>query len=394
MINPYSSYAFAFIIALIAYSFGWSGLYPVLTWPLLGFITVTILAHASLSILWKKHIAFSRAVSPGLFDPVQTTFFIYALWTADFLYEGGIPLIKILFGQRYDYKLFGVPSLHVFTVTFASFFTIHLFSLFITTRERVYLALYLLNLLAALLIYSRAMLIFNIVGSVFVFFLIGYSFEWRRLSVISAGFILLIYFFGVLGTFRVSAEVQKEYDPEIFMDIGNATPAFRTSSVPSEFFWGYVYFSSPLANLQQNINTFNVPPFSMARLGGFINNEMTLDFFSKRINRVLGIQRAPENMIPKKPFNVSTAYSRSYSYLGWMGMAFMAVFVLSFPLVYMKLVPSNHYTVAGVAILNTMYLFLFYDNTLRFTGLGLQLIYPFVLPVVERSMTVLKMKAE
>ncbi|HWA35004.1 MAG TPA: hypothetical protein VG737_12775 [Cyclobacteriaceae bacterium] len=392
MINPYFSYVVAFVLALIAYSFGWSELFPALTGPLLVFIGSTILFHIAFSLYWKKNIRVFRETNAGLLHPVWTTLFIYFLWTLDFVNEGGIPLFKILLGQPYDYKLFGVPSLHVFTVTFASFFTVHLFSLFISSRERIYFVLYIINLSAALLIYSRAMLIFNVVASAFVFFLAGYAFSWKRLSVLSLGCILLIYVFGVLGTFRVSAEVKRNYDPQIFMDIGGATEGFRNSFFPPEFFWAYVYFSSPLANLQQNINTFNVPPFSVARLGGFVNNEMLLDFISKRINHVAGVVRERENVIPKKPFNVSTVYSRSYSYLGWAGIILIAVFVLLFPLAYMKSLPSNSYTVAGVAILNTMYVFLFYDNTLRFTGLGLQLAYPFVLPMVEKAINILKVK--
>jgi hypothetical protein len=390
MINPYACYAAAFAIAILSYSLGWSDLYPALRAPLFIFLMLTVAAHAGLSFYWNRRIHVFRSAEKGILNPVSTTIFIYALWTADFIYEGGIPLFKILMGQPYNYKLFGIPSVHVFTVTFASFFTVYLFSLFVNSRNRIYLMLYGINLLAALLIYSRAMLIFNIAGSVFVFFLTGYTLTWRRLALTSGGLVLLIYFFGVLGTVRVSAEAGRSYDPGIFLGIGNATAGFRTSPVPPEFFWGYVYLSSPLANLQQNINTFHVAPSSGAQFARHVNNEMLLDFISKRVNRVFNTSRERENTLPKKPFNVSTVYSRSYSYQGWTGMVIMAIFVLIFPLAYMKLVPSNQYTLTGVAVLSTMYLFLFYDNTLRFTGLGLQLIYPFVLPVVEKVTAVLQ----
>ncbi len=392
MINPYLSYVIAFVVALAAYCLGWSDLFPPLGWQLLVFIFATVIIHLGFSMYWKKINHVHPDTSPGILHPIWTTIFIYVLWSMDFLYEGGIPLLKIVLGQPYDYKQFGIPSLHVFIVTFASFFTVYLFSLYLSSRDRVYLWLYLVNLTAALLIYSRAMLLFNIVASVFLFFLNGYSLNWKRLAAMAAGFVMLIYAFGVLGTLRVSSEIKSKYDPNIFMDIGNATVSFRRSIFPPEFFWGYVYFSSPLGNLQQNINTFEVPPFSAARLGGFINNELMLDFISKRVNRITNTEREVENMIPEKPFNVSTVYSRSYSYLGWTGMAIMAIFVLLFPLLYLKLVPSNRYTLTSIGILNTMYLFLFYDNTLRFTGLGLQLAYPFVIPLFERTLTVLKLR--
>jgi hypothetical protein len=388
MINPYSSYVIAFCLALFTYSLGWSDLYPPLSTGLLSFLIITIVLHVVFSLVWRKTVTFVEHVPTVNLNPVLITTFIYALWVADFVYEGGVPLIKILFNQPYDYRAFGVPSLHVFTVTFASFFTVYLFSAFLATGQKIYFSLYLVNLVAALLIYSRAMLIFNIVSSVFVFALWEPHIRWRRLLLITFGFMVLTYFFGVLGTLRVSSETKTGYDSELFLDIGNAVPSFRNSYIPGEFFWGYIYFSSPLANLQQNINTFPVPPFSFDQMSQLINNEMLPDFVSKRVNRILHVERVRENNLPKKPFNVSTAYSRSFSYQGWAGMIIMAIFVLIFPLLYVKFVPSNQYTLTGVSILCTMYLFLFYDNTLRFTGLALQLIYPFALPTVERTVSI------
>ena len=118
-----------------------------------------------------------------------------------------------------------------------------------------------------------------------------------------------------------------------------------------------------------------------------INNEMLFDFVSKRVNRLFQVNRAAENTLPGKPFNVSTVYSRSFSYQGWIGMGMMAIVTLIFPLLYSKILPADPYGLTGIAILSTGYLFLFYDNTIRFTGLGLQLIYPFVLPWGEKMTT-------
>ena len=184
---------------------------------------------------------------------------------------------------------------------------------------------------------------------------------------------------------RVSFEAKKTYDSSLFLDIGEASEAFRDSAVPNEFFWAYIYLSSPLANLQQNINTFQVPAFSLGHLCQHINNEMLFDFISKRLNTAFGVDRMVENTIPGKPFNVSTVYSRSFSYQGWIGMCMMGAFVLVLPWIYIKILPENRYYLSGLAILNTMYLFLFYDNMIRFTGLGFQLVYPFAMPLAEKA---------
>ncbi len=387
MINPHSSYVISFSLALGMYWLGWSRLYPRITNSLFTFLLLTVVIHLILSFYWRsKKVAVPKLIN-SFFNPIATTIFIYVLWAADFIYEGGIPLLKILLSQPYNYRLFGVPSLHVFTVTFGSFFTIFLFSLYVSTRQRTYLYLYLINMLAALLIYSRGMMMFNLVGSVFVYLLSSPSISWKQFLVGLIALICVSYFFGVLGTVRDSFEAKRNYDTNIFMDTGQASEAFRKSKIPDEFFWGYIYLSSPLANLQQNINTFKVPPFSFSRLMQHLNNEMTFDFMSKRINRIWGVEREQERTLPNTPFNVSTVYSRSYSYQGWVGMFIMCVFILIVPWIYLQILPANQYSLCGLAILNTAYVFLMYDNTIRFTGLGLQLVYPFALPFAERAAT-------
>jgi len=301
MANPYFSYAMAFTISLIAYAFGWSTLYPSLSVTLFLFIAITIALHLLFSFYWRNKINMVYFPASQFLNPVIATIFIYILWTVDFIYEGGIPLVKILTNRPYNYRLFGVPTLHVFTVTFGSFFTVYLFSLFIEQKKKIYLILYLVNLFAALLIYSRAMLLFNISSSVFVYFLKSPRLSWKRICFLVITPTFLIYLFGLLGTIRISFESKEKYNSSTFLTIGQASGSFRNSHLPNEFFWGYIYLSSPLANLQQNINTFSVPPASVSRTFQHIYNEMSFDFISKRINRVLGVERAAENNLPELP---------------------------------------------------------------------------------------------
>src|SRR5207253_7829270 len=108
-------------------------------------------------------------VSNPKINPRMITALIYLCWLADFIYEGGVPLFKVLFNQPYDYKLFGVPSLHVFAVTFSSFYCIYLFFLFLVIKNKIFLWLYGINMFAAILIYSRSMLFFNLASTFFLF---------------------------------------------------------------------------------------------------------------------------------------------------------------------------------------------------------------------------------
>ena len=381
MVNPYSCYILSFIIALIAYQFGWSELYPTLAWPLIIFILVTVLIHGVLSFYWQKSgsVKINR-ISP-VFKPLYVTIFIFSLWLIEFIYAGGVPLFEILLSKPFDYRLFGVPSLHVFVVTFSSFYTIYLFQVYITEKKKSILFLYIINLLAAILIFNRGMFLFNLSGSLFIYLLTIPKPTFSKALIVLIALPVLFYFFGVLGNIRIASEAKRNYDADIFLSIGRASESFRSSIIPKEYFWAYIYVTSPLANLQTNVNHENDKPTGNEWLG-FITNEFVFDFISKRTNQLLNIERVNDSRI-EGPFNVSTVYSTSYSYCGWAGMQIMALFLLVLPLIYKNILgTTNEFMPTGVAILCALYLFLIFDNTVRFTGLGFQLVYPILFPFV------------
>lgn len=392
MVNPYFCYSISFLIAFLVYLLGWSDLYPRLSTPLLIFLisTLVLFTFVGYRVTKRLRITFRSLPFSDLSSPILITLFLYALWIVEFLYQGGIPLFMILLKLPYDYRLFGVPSLHVFIVTFSSFYTVFLFHLFLSTRKKEILFLYLVNLFAAVLIYSRAMFFFNLSASFFLLLLMTRRIPRALVFIGPLSLILLFYCFGVLGTLRVSRESKTEYDNGIFLETGKATASFKNSFVPKEYFWTYIYMSSPLANLQHNINTFPPPAPTITNIGQMINNEILMDFISKRVNSLLGLQRLDENTIPG-PFNVSTVYSRSFNYLGWTGILIMATVVLILPWAYFKILPvQSPFFLTGFTILCTMYLFLAYDNTIRFTGLSFQLVYPVVLHYCVAKFTVFK----
>src|SRR6185369_12758330 len=170
-----------------------------------------------------------------------------------------------------DYKTFGVPSLHVFTVTFTSFYCIYLFRLLLESKKKVYLLLYFINMSSAILIYSRSMLFFNLASSFFLYLLCLDKIPYKKLLLSVPIIITLFYLFGVVGTARVSFESKTSYDQNSFLDNGKATVQFRNSIIPKEFFWPYIYISSPLANLQVNINTYPTKPITLTRILEYIN---------------------------------------------------------------------------------------------------------------------------
>ncbi len=378
MINPYSAYTISFVIAVLLYVLGFSNLYPPLSSALLAFLLLScsvFLAVGYLVFQKKRQLVF-RPLNTKLFYAILITVFIYVLWGAEFIYEGGIPLLKIILKQPYNYRLFGIPSLHVFVVTFSSFYTIFLFHVFLSNRSKGIFFLYLLNLLAALLIFNRGMFVLNLAGSFFLLLINLTKIPKAILFIAPLSVVTLLYFFGMLGSIRVSREAHTPYSNRHFLAIGQASEWFRQSPIPDEYFWTYIYVTSPIANLQENINRQGQKTFSLKALGQLVNEEVVMDFISKRVNRSLGIMPVEDFRIPG-PFNVSTVYSRPYSYLGWLGIIVICFILVILPFVYVKLIPTTSpFFLSGLAILCTMYLFLAFDNTIRFTGISFQLVYP------------------
>lgn len=386
MVNPYFCYCLGFTTALLLYGAGWSDLYPALSAGLVVFLLLTIIAHALMGVRFARkynpcftHLAVSINCAPWL-----VTAFLYALWIAEFTYCGGIPLVKILLNQPFDYKLFGIPTLHVLIVTLSSFYTVFLFHQYLSRRSLQIFFLFWLNLLAAVLIYNRGMLLFNISAAAVLFVIYQGRLSREFVLWCLPGVLVLSLLFGVLGTLRVSHDAGTGYANDRFLQTAGASEAFVQSAVPSEFFWVYLYVTSPLANLQTNVSLNDPLPFSHTSFAAWVNNEILFDFISKRINSYTGDTRAIQKRI-HGPFNAPTVYSGSYSHLGWTGVILMSIFVLALPVIFVRILPlTSPFFLTGYVLLTALFLFMIFDNTIRFTGLSFQLTYPVIFTIATR----------
>lgn len=387
MVNPYFCYCLSFTIALMLYSLRWSNLYPSLSAALVAFLILTIIAQGLAGFRFtRKHTpTFTRFRVKMTYGPWIVTTFLYTLWIMEFAHGGGVPLVKILLNQPFDYKLFGIPTLHVFLVTFSSFYTVFLFHHYLSHKSPQILFLFAINLLAAVLIYNRGMLLFNISASAILFLIYLGRLPRKVVLWFVPSVLFLCLLFGVMGTLRVSNEAHTGYADDNFLQTAGASERFVDSWVPSEFFWVYLYATSPLANLEANIALNDPLPSSVAVVSGWINNEILFDFISKRINAYTGDTRAIQKRI-HGPFNASTVYSGSYSYLGWTGIILMAGIILALPLMLIRIIPvASPFFLTAYAVLCALFLFMIFENTIRFTGLSFQLVYPLVFTFAIRK---------
>jgi hypothetical protein len=384
MINPYFIYVLSLLAVLGAYLLDWSTLFPEIGTSLLSFLCISIIISIIFgrSFLNRKIITFHKIeYNEGLSLITLAILFGYIL---EFAYHRNFPLLAILTNTNLSYEEFGIPTFHVILVTFNSFFSVYLFQILLSQQKLKIsgIFLFLLTLLPSILIVNRGMLIMILMSCVFVY-LIKYQSKitFKKLAILGMLAVLFFYLFGIAGNIRVNNTYQTNtslLDNTLFLKLGGATEEFKDSSVPKEFFWTYIYMASPLANLQENIDNYeleNDVTLSDSLMLGV--TQMLPDFIGKRIIALYGVEK-PELLQVTPEFNVATAFAEPYVILGWVGISLFTIFIFLFAFAYILFLKwlDSDYLVVGIAILNTIFVFNTFANMFSFTGLSFQLVYP------------------
>jgi len=377
--NPFYLFVITFTIVIVTYQFGWSALYPNLSFLLILFFIITFLSSLFLGAVIDKYnpIIYKKLDSSKGVKNTITAIFI--LLMVEFIYTKGIPLFLVLSGANYKYEEFGIPTLHPLLATFTSFYTVYVFHIWLSEKKIKNLINLFILLLFPVLIYNRGMLLISLVSCLIVFLMSIKKVRLRTRIYIAVLVAILLYFFGVLGNYRLVKSSSNDY----FLEIAGATDSFKNSRIPKSYFWSYIYISSPLANLQNNINE-NRP--EKIKVKDYVSTELIPDFISKRLSKTIKAERAEITQITSF-LTVGTVFARSFSLLGWVGMYLMYLFIASFVLLYIVILrKSNKYYVAGIAILSTFVIFNTFSNMIYFSGVSFQLIYPIILGIFKLRM--------
>jgi len=390
--NPYTMFAVIWTIAAFFYFFGWSDLFPDLSSALILFLAAAILLSGTAALITNRHRIF--AFRPLDTSKVNLSLYLLAAnlfsWLLNFAYSG-IPVLKILRGQDFDYREFGMPTVIVFTMSFNSFLCVYFYHRFLSDSKRVNLVYAGICLSCFIAIFSRGLIAMTAMSMFFLWMSSKTSRLRPGFIAGSAGaFLLVLYLFGVAGNIRMNTLIASEtgreaerYSSRTILLVGAASQKFKDSFVPDEFFWGYLYISSPLSNLEHNVE-HKPPSVTLPGVLSYGVNEFTWDFISKRYNTITG-QEQKKPLLLVTELTVSTIFAESYRYAGWAGMTFMLIFLLLLPFVYLALLGYDHEVVPlGMAVLTSIYFFSFFDNMLVYSGLGLQLIYPFLLKFLNK----------
>ncbi|MGN6214224.1 oligosaccharide repeat unit polymerase [Parafilimonas sp.] len=373
--NPYIVYSLAFLFTTVLYFLHWSGLYPTLSTQLFFFIIGTIILSFIAGIFFHSINYLSyKDVSYNSFILWTVSILVFIGYLFECAYIGVIPLLAMFNSSiYYDYTSFGIPTFHVVLVTFGSFWTVFVFHNFIAQKKMGLFFCFLLCLFPAILIFNRAMFLTNLGSSFFILFMSSKNLK-KLLIKVAVIVIALLFLFGVAGNIR---STRGQTANNVILSLGQATDEFRASAIPKEFFWAFLYITSPLANFQQTINETQTVYFTGHRLGTFINREFIPDFISKR-NTYFTTPYEHVHQISAS-FTVGTVYGRGFAYLRWWGVISMFFFIMVFNfLIIICLNKSSAFFVTGIAILNCIMLFSIFDNMFVFSGLSLQLFYPVV----------------
>ena len=218
----------------------------------------------------------------------------------------------------------------------------------------------------------------------------------RRIIMIISSIFVMLFAFGYAGNIRTAHQVAiannqqgiSSYNSDLIVDLSEATYEFKENFIPNEFMWGYVYFASPISNLQHNINIRERTLFvkeDESLILSFFLSEFVADFLSKRVFSMFKIEQKTPILLVNF-LTVSTVFGGSCVYFGWNGMILMLLVILVFPIIYLKYVVESHnpFYISSYCVICCMYFFFFFDNMFVFSGLSFQLIYPIVYSMLNK----------
>ncbi len=362
--NPFLIYVLSFGAVFLAYQLGWSEVYPDLSGDLLLFFGLTFLYALVLAVVVVPEVRQINQYEEGQI-PSITVFFLLAGFAADLIYTG-IPLLMVLNGNLYSIDV-GVPTLHVFNVTFGSAFSTIRFADYLYSKRRRYLLEALLPNIFFVLVLYRGPVIICLVSWCFVYF-IKNGLGVKRGVLIAAAAVLVLGLFGVVGDIREGGAAAIE-------QIGKPTVEFQNSGIPATYLWTYIYLSSPMANLQMTVDADKFDDPEHRGAVEFVVTELIPDFVSKRILPFMRTERVKPEQV-SRGLTVSTIYGRAYAIARWLGATLMFASLTLLIVVYLRLIIRTPYAVPCLALLNTLVVFCAFQNMIAYTGVILQLFWP------------------
>ncbi|GAB3793514.1 hypothetical protein GCM10028819_05300 [Spirosoma humi] len=375
--NPYYCYILSFGSVFFVYSWGWSEIYPTLSVQVIIFLFFSFGIAFVAGNRLKSKISYSNISTSSRKNTVVLAILLgYCL---EFLYNGGIPLILLLRGIRIEYMEFGIPTFHVALHTFSGFYTVYLFHQYISSKQKVIFFQCLFLLVPNILVVNRGALIMTLCACLILYLFSIKKILLKKIILLFVIAILFFYGFGYLGNRR-----SFNGDSLAFPRLTQATDDFIEGNIPKEYYWFYIYASSPIANFQ-NATISNIR--FRNDIAGFVAWEILPDFISKRIIPIEkdydGLHRTEYSINPL--LTVGSIYFEPFIRIGWYGPIVVFLYYIIFIYIYLYFFnKDSRYYLSAIAILCAMSVFNIFENMMNFSGLIFQLVFPFILSKIEK----------
>ena len=375
IVNPFYMYCVTFSLAIIVYLFGWSQIFPKLSSGLIVFFVSTFLLFfiAGKIFTRKKPQLFNHEFFNSKLNDIFFTLIIL-LGLVNVMYMGYLPVMD----RSHNYREFGMPVIDTLFNTLSIFFSVWFLQSFIKIKKRRLLFYVFIILSIQFLLFRRSTIVWIIISSLFLFIL---YFPKIKVPVILAVLVcipLFSYSFGLYGNVR-----SKLSESFVLNGLG-ASESFKRSGISYNLYITYLYVSSPLANLQENIDKGE----------GLLNKGDYRNFFfycvlpesiTLRLEKPLALS-PPSCKLITPELIVGTLFMVSFYTLGWIGMISMVIFLFVFILLTLSVINKwNTFSITTFSILATAVSLMIFSNFLnRLDVILMLLIYPILFHILYK----------
>lgn len=365
--SPFALMPAWIVAALSLYALGWSNLFVTLRSDTLLFLAVVSIGYLYLAVRTRvpQTVQGAEPLNVGAVA-LLTCYFIGA-----FIENGGVPLLQVIRGEVYDIYGFGVDGLHILMLSFTGYYGVRAFNAWLTHRRWYELATLLWVALLLLLIVSRSALSFLAFACVMVYVVRK---RLRPGTIVGAALALLLfaYLFGVVGDIRLSSQIEaatgRPGELDAVRSLAQASAVFDDSGLSPSWLWAYIYFVSPVANLNSAFSLASDAACVSSCAWPVVIYALLPYALGGRLGEWLGIAPVDTKTFLVAPdLTASTAFGPAVASAGFVGGIAVAVVVAAIGLLALRLARHTPYAVETQALVGAFVFFTFFDNPIAYT---------------------------
>ena len=388
MINPFCVSIIAYILVFGVFWLRWSALYQTLDIKLITFFLVNALFCIFMMITFKNSMIFKSKKyknkrNKSKKNNKRITVYLLIGYLINFLYSKEIPILNAVTGSGTYYKeIKMIPTLYPLLTALNVFAIIYIFYEYISFKNKKDLVLSIILTIPMLVNMGRGILIMSIFPCVLMYLAsVKKILNWKIILFGIVTIMAFLYSFGYFGNMRDQNKLLSQDErSEIILNLGYATEDFRKSIIPNEYFWSYIYISSPIANL--NNYMINKPVGATVK-EYFVYNFLPQSIQKKLINtEKLEIYR--RMYLVDQTFNVSTTYSIPYLFFGWWGVIFYQIIYWIVFLCGFFIVRKTNYESIYLSLNSVLVALSLFDNMIQLDAIFIPILMCIILSIFGR----------